>query len=111
MSPESIGNHSIWTLITSGGMSMYPLLICSIVVWGVIMERLWVYRKLGHELRAFHLEAMNLLLRGDREGIRSFCRAHPTLPTSQLLIVALDRISATDPKIRNRWMEALEPRR
>jgi biopolymer transport protein ExbB/TolQ len=117
---------------------MYPLLICSLGSWVVILERLWRYRKLGHDLRAFHLEALNALLRATdpRAGnppqgaaspqagaafdehtlrqlgdIRRLCDKNPDLPTARILAVAVERLSAGDPRIRNRWTEGMERRR
>ncbi len=124
---------------------MYPLLICSLGSWIVIFERLWRYRKLGHDLKAFHLEALNALLRatepragalaqqsGNPAGnapihsqilmndehalrqlgdIRRLCDRNHELPTARILAVAVDRLSAGDPRIRNRWTEGMERRR
>jgi biopolymer transport protein ExbB len=104
-------NASLLSLITSGGFTMYPLLICSLVVWGVIFERLWSFRRLGHDLKAFHLSALNALLRGDREQLRRTCEKERDLPTSRLLLVALERLSAKDARVRDRWVEAIDRQR
>lgn len=90
---------------------MYPLLICSVLAWGVIFERLWNYRRLTDHLRSFHLEALNTLLRGDRDDLRGLCNRHQGLPTARLMMVALERLSAKDKRLKNRWAEALERRR
>ena len=104
-------SHSILSLITSGGFAMYPLVICSLLVWGVIFERLWNYRRLGHDLKAFHLNALNALLRGDRDQLRRTCEQERDLPTSRLLMVALERLSSKDRRVREKWAEALERNR
>lgn len=98
-------------MITSGGFAMYPLLLCSLAVWGVIFERLWNYRRLSTELRSFHLEAVNMLLRGDRSALNGLCHRHPELPTSRILMAGLERQGSSDPRLRARWAEALERRR
>lgn len=90
---------------------MYPLLLCSILVWGVIFERLWNYRRLGNHLRAFYLEATNALLRSDLNGLRGLCQRDADLPTSRLLTIALDRLASKDERIRSRWQEALDRKR
>lgn len=105
------GPQSLWTLITSGGFSMYPLLLCSFLVWAVIIERLWNYRRLGHDLKSFHLEALNTLLRGDRDSLKSLCHQNPRLPTALLLMVALERLNSRDRRLRAHWSDALERRR
>jgi biopolymer transport protein ExbB len=90
---------------------MYPLVVCSFAVWAVIFERLWSYRKLGAALRSFHLEALNILLRGDRHTLRGLCHRHADLPTSRLLMTALERLDSKDERLRSHWQEALERRR
>ncbi len=104
-------SHSILSLIAAGGFAMYPLVLCSLLVWGVIFERLWNYRRLGHDLKAFHLTALNSLLRGDREQLRRACEKEKDLPTSRLLLVALERLASKDVRIRQKWVEALERHR
>jgi biopolymer transport protein ExbB len=90
---------------------MWPLLACSLVVWVVILERVWSYRRLGSDLRNFHLEALNSVLRGDRDGLKLLCGRNPDLPTSRLIAVALERLNSRDPRLQSRWIEALERRR
>lgn len=101
----------LWRLIESGGFAMYPLLLCSLLAWAVIFERLWVFRKLGRNLGAFHLEALNTLLTGDRDAVRGLCARNAELPTSRLLMTGIERLAAKDERIRARWLEAVERRR
>jgi len=108
---ESPGLPSFFEMAVSGGFAMIPLVICSLLVWAVIFERLWRYRKLGHELKAFHLEAINTLLRNERESLKSLCARQADLPTARLLSGALERLAAKDVRLRERWHEALERRR
>jgi len=102
---------SMLRFIENGGFIMYPLLICSLLVWAVIFERLWRYRRLGHELKSFHLEALNALLRNERESLRGLCDRHANIPTAHLLMVALERLNSKDERLRAKWQEALERRR
>lgn len=104
-------DQNIFTMLKSGGFVMIPLLICSLLSWAVIFERIWNYRKLGHDLRAFHLEALNALLRNDRDGLRRLCDRNAELPTSRILVTALDRLSSSDSRLRSKWVEAIERRR
>ncbi len=90
---------------------MYPLVIFSVVTWVIIFERIWNFRKLGNSLRAFYLEASNILLRGDRDALKSLCQNHSDLPTSKLLTLALERQSSKDERLRKNWLEALDRRR
>jgi biopolymer transport protein ExbB len=104
-------SHNLLSLVTSGGFAMYPLVICSLLVWAVIFERLWRYRKLGYGLNAFHLEAINILLRGDRDQLKTLCHRNTELPTSRLLLVALERQNSRDRRLKERWAEAVERKR
>ena len=104
-------SQSIWGLIASGGFAMVPLVICSLIVWVVIFERLWRYLTLGPGLRSFHLEALNAILRRDEAGVRRLCERNAKVPTAALLTVALERIRSNDPRLRSRWLEALERQR
>lgn len=92
----------------SGGFAMWPLLICSILTWVVVLERLWRYRRLGQDLRDFHLEAVNALLRGDRRALWKLCDSRQDLPTARLLHVALERLSSKDKRLRAKWIDAIE---
>lgn len=90
---------------------MYPLVICSLLVWGVILERIWSFRRLGQRLKNFHMEAMTILLRRDFGALKSFCNQDPDLPSSRLLLVALERLESKDERIRKNWAGALERKR
>jgi biopolymer transport protein ExbB len=90
---------------------MWPLLACSIAVWAVALERLWRYRKLGAGLRSFHLEAINTLIQGDYESAKELCKRHAGLPSADLLLFALNRREARDPRMSSGWREALDRRR
>src|SRR4051812_23852085 len=98
-------------MVLSGGFVMYPLLICSLVSWVVIFERVWSYRRLGQDLKSFHLEALNALLRNDREAVKRLCDRNADLPTSRILMTAMERLTSSDPRIRSRWLEAVDRRR
>ncbi len=91
---------------------MYPLVLCSLIIWGVIFERLWNYRRLGTHLRSFHLEATALLLRKEQNSaLLDLCRKYSFLPTSRLLVVALERLGSKDERVRRHWVDALERKR
>ncbi len=90
---------------------MYPLILCSLLVWGVIFERLWSFYRLSRGLRSFHLEAMNTLLRSDLDALKGVCHQNSQLPTAVLLMTALERLGAKDRRLRASWRDALERRR
>lgn len=102
---------SMWEIFKHGGFTMIPLVICSLVGWAVIFERTWRFRKLRDDLRSFHLEAMNALLRQEWDEVKKLCLRHEGLPTAELLRTAMDRLDAKDDRLRRSWLEAVERRR
>ncbi len=107
----NLTNNSLWGLVVAGGFAMYPLVICSLLVWGVIFERLWSFHRLSRGLKSFHLEAMNILLRSDLDALKGICHQNSQLPTAILLLTALERLGAKDHRLRASWRDALERRR
>jgi biopolymer transport protein ExbB len=108
MSNQTVGIQNLWGLVMSGGFTMYPLVLCSLAIWGVIFERLWSFRQLENHLRSFHLEAMNALLRSDFEALRRVCTSYATLPTARLVTVALERFNSKDARLKAKWLEAVD---
>ena len=102
---------NLFSLLTHGGFTMVPLVVFSLVGWAVTFERVWYFRKLGNELRSFHLEVMNLLLRAEYEAVKNLCSKNAELPTAQLLLTAFERLQAKDDRLKKTWVEALERRR
>lgn len=103
---------SILDLFQAGGLVMYPLLGCSLLVWFVVFERAHSFWKLSEKNRAFHLEALNAMLRGDQaNAIRGLCATHSELPSAKMLQVALERLTSNNSKIQSRWAEAFERQR
>ncbi len=90
---------------------MWPLILCSLAVWAVLLERIWRFRSLSARLNAFHLEAMNHLLRGDTDPVKDLCQRKPDLPTAQLLAFALSRLESRDSRVQATWKDALDRRR
>lgn len=49
-----MGGRDFLTLIETGGVVMYPLLLCSVVSIAVIMERLWTLTRAGRAAARLH---------------------------------------------------------
>lgn len=111
MDNSQVLHQSFLEWINSGWYATYPLLLCSLIVWVVIFERLWRYRLLKHDLQAFHLSAMNTVLREEPEALKSLCSEHMRLPTARLIHLAIERMNSKDGRVREKWREALERRR
>ncbi|MEW6056315.1 MAG: MotA/TolQ/ExbB proton channel family protein [Bdellovibrionota bacterium] len=61
---------SVWELVKTGGWTMIPLFVCSVAVWGVVVERFWTLRNWREKNREFLLSFSNLWLRGEKDGAR-----------------------------------------
>jgi biopolymer transport protein ExbB len=103
--------EGFWGYLTAGGFIMVPLVLCSLAVWAVMLERIWRYRGLGENLRSFHMEAINLLLQGQVDETKELCKRHSLLPSAEILLFALSRREAKDARLRDGWREAVERRR
>lgn len=57
-------------LLHQGGLTVYPLAICSVIVLGILMERLLRYRNLQAECRELTLRMVTLLTKRDVVGAR-----------------------------------------
>jgi biopolymer transport protein ExbB len=49
---------------SEGGFIMYPLLICSVVVWAVFIEKIWFLSKFKKQYRKLYDKALKLLEEG-----------------------------------------------
>jgi len=95
----------------AGGFVMLPLGVFSLVVWAIILERIWRYRKLKEELKSFHLEALNALLKKEPASLKSLCERNPGLPLAQVVLTALERSQSKDERVRVRWVEGFKRKR
>lgn len=102
---------SIWQWFQLGGFIMWPLLVASIAIWVILIERFNRYRSVGRSLRTFQLESMNRILKQDWEGLEELCRQNPELPSASLIRTAMERLKSDDENLRARWQEAVERRR
>jgi biopolymer transport protein ExbB/TolQ len=87
---------------------MIPLLIGSLVTWTVLLERAITYRRIQKRAAAFHLQAVNLLLRGDASSLRALAAEYRGLPLSVLVDVALEKSASQDPRVRAHWRASVE---
>src|SRR5687768_10201824 len=95
----------VWEFIISGGFFLFPLLICSLVTWIVIFERVFRFRKIQNELKDFHDRASRLLLKGDLKQLSSVCGLNRAVPTARLMEHALDRFESKETLLQNYWRE------
>lgn len=90
---------------------MYPLGIFSVLIWGIVLERLGYYRRLVRRSAHFYQEVMPLLLRKQVPAVQHLCVDQQKLPLAALLLLALERLQSQDSDLKNTWLQAVERKR
>ena len=73
-----------WFLIRQGAISTYPLLLCSILMLGVVIERLYTLRGAVSGTVALTGELVPLLARGDLAGAADVVRRYRESPARRV---------------------------
>src|SRR3989475_2648902 len=71
-------------LIHEAAISTYPLIVCSIVMLGVVLERLWTLRGAVTSTGSLPAELGPLLARGDLDGAAEAVRRHRLCPARRV---------------------------
>lgn len=71
-----------------GGIMMYPLLLCSIVSLGIILERFWTLRRIKKETDLLVKRAKKAVIQGEVEKALSICE-ESSLPISFIFKVGI----------------------
>src|SRR5713226_9361461 len=71
-------------LIHQAAISTYPLLLCSIIMLGVVFERLWALRGAVASTGSLTAELVPLLARGDLAGAAEAVRRHRLCPARRV---------------------------
>jgi biopolymer transport protein ExbB len=82
-------------LIHEGAISTYPLIACSILVLGIVLERLWALRGTVSSTADLTHELVPLLGRGDLTGAADTVRGHRPCPARRVFGDVLAASSAT----------------
>lgn len=106
--PSPAETQTLLTALQSGAFVMIPLIACSAASVFVIAERVLRFRKLHADARAFQVQALERLLKGDAGHLGELCRQFPELPTSRVIAVGLERLESKNLQLRSRWREAME---
>jgi biopolymer transport protein ExbB len=86
-------------LIQQGAISTYPLILCSIIMLGVVIERLWTLRGAVSSTVALTAKIAPLLTRGDLAGAAEAIRTHRRCPAHRVfgdVIAAAPRAELPD---------------
>ena len=94
-------------LIHQAAISTYPLIVCSIVMLGVVLERLWTLRGAVSSTGSLTAELVPLLARGDLAGAAEAVRRHRLCPARLAIHMrleeCLDSIAKRGIDIRRRF--------
>jgi biopolymer transport protein ExbB len=93
-------NYRLITLFADGGFMMYPLVMCSMIAFGVIIAKFFTLHISHKGTQKVLQEVEELALAGDVEGAVEVARATPG-PASAILLAGLRRI-------QNKTMQAGE---
>src|SRR5262245_9372954 len=77
-------NLDVIALIQQGALSTYPLLLCSIIVLGVLLERLWSLRGMMSSIAQLSATVVPLLARGELRAAADAVRGHPAGPAQRI---------------------------
>jgi biopolymer transport protein ExbB len=82
-------------LIRQGAISTYPLIACSIIMLGVVIERLWTLRGAVSSTGSLTAALVPLLARGDLAGAAEAVRRHRRCPARRVFGEVLEAAPRT----------------
>jgi len=83
-------NLDFFHLIHQGAISTYPLLVCSVVMMTVVIERIWTLRGAVSSTAALTAKLVPLLARGDLAGAAEAVRQHRLCPARRVFTDVLE---------------------
>jgi biopolymer transport protein ExbB len=73
-----LSSQELLHLLYDGRLTVYPLAVASIIVFAIVMERLWRFRGIDRRTRSLTREVIDVLVRRDLDGARSLCEKAKT---------------------------------
>jgi len=73
-----LDSQSLLQLLHDGGLTVYPLGLGSIIVLGILADRLWRFRGIDKETRKVTAKTVDALVRRDVEAARTLCEDSKT---------------------------------
>jgi biopolymer transport protein ExbB len=70
--------QTLLTLLHQGGLTIYPLALCSVIALAIVVQQLWRYRGLEAATRELTRTVVDALVRRDVTTARSLCEAART---------------------------------
>jgi biopolymer transport protein ExbB/TolQ len=88
--PDPTQDLDILALIHQGALSTYPLLVCSVIVLAIALERLWSLRGILGSTARLTAAVVPQLARGDWKGALAAVGAHNQCPARRIYGDVLD---------------------
>lgn len=100
-------NGSLLSLIENGGITMYPLLVCSVVSLAVVLERLWVVVTSSRAATHLHDLVLGAIGQGSRSEALAMTRIDGSMLSRVYTVVLADTADDTrDRLVRHQQNEA-----
>ncbi len=80
--------NTLLTLLHQGGLTIYPLGLCSVIAVAIVVQQLWRYRGLDGRTRELTRKVVDALVRRDVSTARSLCEASKT-PVGEIFLEGL----------------------
>jgi biopolymer transport protein ExbB len=78
-------------LIRQGAISTYPLLVCSIILLGIVLERAWSLRGIVRSTARLTRDVVPVLARGDWQGALEVVRKHRACPARRVFADLIEK--------------------
>jgi biopolymer transport protein ExbB len=83
--PDPTAGLDLWTLIHQGAISTYPLLLCSVILLAIVLERLWSLRGIVGSTARVTAGVVPALAKGDWNAARGAVDGHPPCPAKRVI--------------------------
>lgn len=100
------GELNFWQMLLKGGITVFVLLIISVISWWIIIERAIRFSKIRVDSQEFMDKIRKLLAKKDKEGALSLCQLTPG-PLSAVIRAGIKCESKEKEKIENAMQRAL----
>jgi biopolymer transport protein ExbB/TolQ len=78
-------------LVRQGAISTYPLLVCSVILLGIVLERFWSLSGIVRSTARLTREVVPVLARGDWQGALEVVRNHRACPARRVYSDLIER--------------------
>jgi len=78
-------------LIRQGAISTYPLLVCSVILLGIVLERAWSLRGIVRSTARLTRDVVPVLAHGDWQGALEVVRKHRACPARRVFADLIEK--------------------